>query len=216
MAVVSDQTIASAAAAAGFPRDELATAVAVALAESGGNAAAHNDDEPDGSESFGLWQINSVHRADLAAGNWQDPVDNARMAFAVWSRAGRQWSPWTTWRNGAHLPFLARGEAAARQVEEGGVVLAANPLVPDALEDMAGSIGDAFDVLTDRDLWVRIGIGAVGVLIVVVGLVGLLWTLGAKKKLDQAVQLIGGATVGKAGKAAKAVAATSAAAGADQ
>lgn len=184
MSVVSDQTIAGAAAAAGFPRDQLPTAVAVAIAESGGDATAHNDSEPDGSQSYGLWQINSVHSQDLGAGDWSDPTDNARMAFAVWSRAGRQWTPWTQWRNGAYLAFLARGHTATRVSDQAGQTVALPIPTPwdtgEALGELAGQASGALAVLTDRDLWVRIGIFAAGGLVTVAAIYALLWTLGER------------------------------------
>lgn len=201
MAVVSDQTIASAALAAGFPRDQIPTAVAVALAESGGDATARNTSNSDGSVDHGLWQINSVHAADLAAGNWRDPFDNARMAHAVWSRAGRKWTPWVAWDNGLHLPFLARGTAAMRALDDSGatseVVNFPDPFgAVDQVQELAGLAGGALDVLTDRDLWVRIGIGAVGAVLLAVALAGLVWTLGGKKQVERAIKIL--APTGKA------------------
>ena len=45
---------------AGFSRDhdEALIATAIALAESGGDPSAHNDNPKTGDDSFGLWQIN--------------------------------------------------------------------------------------------------------------------------------------------------------------
>lgn len=192
MAVVDVQTIARAAGAAGFPRDQLATAVAVALAESGGDATVTNTNI-DGTIDHGLWQINSVHAGDLAAGNWRDPASNARMAFAVWSRADRQWTPWTAWRNGQHLPRMAEASAAVAAITQGGN----NPWIPDFIERPADAAGEAIDagrdtaarvnqalqVLTDRDFWVRVAMVAVGGSLLVVAVVGLLWALAGKSTI---------------------------------
>jgi len=192
MAVVPDTTIARAAYAAGFPRDQIATAVAVALAESGGDATAVNDDNADGTTDFGLWQINSVHRAELSSGTWQDPNSNARMAYAVWARAGHQWSPWVAWRNGSHLAHMPRGLAAARSVTGPSTVDVGgdpgdNPLIPDIIEDPGDALTLAGRILTDRDLWIRVGMFALGAALLATGIVGLIWTLGGREAVKTAV-----------------------------
>jgi Lysozyme like domain len=73
---------------------------AIADAESGFNPNATNKNK-DGSTDYGLFQINSVHAAELAkAGlkNWKtDPTENAKAALLV-SGAGRNnLTPWVTW-----------------------------------------------------------------------------------------------------------------------
>jgi hypothetical protein len=84
--------VASLAASAGFPGDELHTAVAVAYAESLGDPNAVNRNR-NGSKDSGLWQINSVHGfSDL-----KNPLENARAAYEVWRIQG--WSAWY-----AHTP----------------------------------------------------------------------------------------------------------------
>lgn len=212
MAVVSDQTIASAAVAAGFPRDQIATAVAVALAESGGNATAKNTANKNGTTDYGLWQINSIHKADLAGGDWTNPRDNARMAFAVYSRAGKKWTPWYAWRDGKHLPFMARGVAAAAkagagdQDDDGGVfdtlpTSLPNPL--EGMEELAGLASSALRVVTDRDTWIRVGMFALGGVLLAVAIIGLIWTLGGKSAAKTVVGAVN--PVGKAGKVLKGV-----------
>jgi hypothetical protein len=84
--------VAALADVAGFPGDELHTAVAVAYAESLGDPEAVNRNR-NGSKDSGLWQINSVHGySDL-----KKPHVNAQAAFEVWSHSG-----WTAWY--AHTP----------------------------------------------------------------------------------------------------------------
>jgi hypothetical protein len=101
----------SAARAAGFPEAQLDTAAAVAGAESGWNPTATNLNA-NGTTDYGMWQINSVHAAALATGNWRDPTDNARMALAVWRQAGGSWAPWVTYNTGAYLAHLPAASAA--------------------------------------------------------------------------------------------------------
>lgn len=84
--------VASLASASGFPGPELHTAVAVAYAESLGDAEAVAKNR-NGSKDSGLWQINSIHGySDL-----KNPHMNAQAAFEVWSHTG-----WTAWY--AHTP----------------------------------------------------------------------------------------------------------------
>ena len=80
MATLTRGQIANAARAAGFPESQIPMAVAVAMAESGGNPRATNNANRNGSSDYGLWQINTVHSSLLASGNKYDPADNAKMA----------------------------------------------------------------------------------------------------------------------------------------
>lgn len=98
---------------AGFPDGEIATAVAVALAESGGKLAAVSPVNSNGSRDYGLWQINSKAHPQLfnQYENWWAAGNNARMAKAVWDGAG--WRAWTTYTSGRYRNFLDEGEEGA-------------------------------------------------------------------------------------------------------
>src|SRR5262245_39639114 len=83
----------------------LSTAVAVALAESGGNTRAHNAVPPD--NSYGLWQINMIgdlgpdrrHQYHLKSNDELfDPATNARVANSL-SNDGSNFGPWSTYTN---------------------------------------------------------------------------------------------------------------------
>lgn len=75
-------------------------AAAIAMAESGGNTTATNQDS-NGTVDRGLWQINSVHGTQSS----YDVMGNARAAVAI-SNNGTNWSPWTTYTSGAYRQFL--------------------------------------------------------------------------------------------------------------
>jgi Lysozyme like domain len=75
-------------------------AAAIAMAESGGNTTA-TDNDSNGTVDRGLWQINSVHGAQST----YDVMGNARAAIAI-SNNGTNWAPWTTYTNGAYRQFL--------------------------------------------------------------------------------------------------------------
>jgi lysozyme-like protein len=158
------QELAKAAKAAGFPADQIQTAVAVALAESGGraDAAARNNN---GSYDYGAWQINTVHGSLLSQGDKFNINDNAKMAFTVWQRAGNSWSPWVAYKNQRYRTFLPQAALAAAsanaqtgtgepgQVSQAGEPTPAQATVTSPLE----SLINAFSNLTSSGLWLRIG-----------------------------------------------------------
>src|SRR3954469_24116852 len=113
MPVLSREQVASYAKGAGFTGDDVAIAVAVALAESGGRTEAHNATPPD--DSYGLWQVNMLgslgpeRRAavDLVSdAELFDPAVTARAAWSI-SRHGGSWRPWSTYTGGAYRDHLA-------------------------------------------------------------------------------------------------------------
>lgn len=109
--------IAQVARGAGFGKDEstLATAVAVALAESSGRT---NAVSPTGC-CHGLWQINvNVH--PYTKTQMQDPVQNAAAAWKI-SNGGTNWKPWSAYTNGSYLLHLtnARRESRAPTSNDG-------------------------------------------------------------------------------------------------
>lgn len=111
---------------AGFGRDEptLARAVAVALAESHGDTAAHNDDASTGDDSYGLWQINMLGEMGPARRKQFDIKSNAELldpqknANAAWeiSGSGRNWTPWSTFKSNAYLKHMPTGQAVAKKL----------------------------------------------------------------------------------------------------
>lgn len=105
------------AAQAGFSGPDLATAVAIALAESnGGDPNAYNPERaantPQGYGSFGLWQIYLKAHPEYKGINLFDPPTNAAAAFAIYSAAGNSFRPWSTFKNGAYLASLDAVNAA--------------------------------------------------------------------------------------------------------
>ena len=95
---------------AGFTGQDLITAVAVALAESGGNAKAVGDS----GTSFGLWQIHwTVHRETygVAPEELFDPQANANAAMKVFQEQG--WNAWSTYSvNNRYTDFLGAATQA--------------------------------------------------------------------------------------------------------
>jgi hypothetical protein len=91
------------AAQAGFSGEGLAMAIAVALAESGGDPLA-TDYDRNGTVDRGLWQINSVHSAYSAACDYA-PSCAAGAAYQI-SDGGRDWGPWVTYQHGDEIAYL--------------------------------------------------------------------------------------------------------------
>lgn len=122
MTKLTAEQIARHAYAAGFRGQGLTTAVAVALAESGGRTTAHNATPPD--DSYGLWQINMLgalgpeRRAQYHLKSDDalfDADTNARVANRI-SGDGHDFTPWSTYTNGAYRDHLTAARKAAQDV----------------------------------------------------------------------------------------------------
>jgi hypothetical protein len=110
--VLNYATVINLARAAGIPSDQLATAAAIAMAESGFNTSAVNYNT-NGSVDRGLWQINSIHT------NWDINQEfnssyNAQ-AMAQISNHGTNWGPWSTYASGKYLQYLPAAQQAVSQ-----------------------------------------------------------------------------------------------------
>lgn len=110
---LSAAQIAQYAAGAGFSGLDLTTAVAIALAESGGDPNAHGDTTlGSGTGSFGLWQIYLDAHPEYANVNLYDPSENAAAAYAIYVQAGNSFTPWSTFNNGAYQAYLSQASGA--------------------------------------------------------------------------------------------------------
>ncbi len=124
MATLSPAQIAEYAHDAGFRGQDLTVAVAVAMAESGGDTRAHNPVPPD--NSYGLWQINMIgslgparrDQFDLDSNRELfDPAENAKAAWAI-SGHGESFRPWTTYTSGAYKKFLDDARRGIRAMKK--------------------------------------------------------------------------------------------------
>ncbi|MGH3434506.1 MAG: transglycosylase SLT domain-containing protein [Thermocrispum sp.] len=124
MSKLSPADIAQHALDAGFRGDALTTAVAVAMAESGGDPRAHNATPPD--NSYGLWQINMLGGLGPARRDQFDlesnrelfrPSENAGAAKQIFDDAGDSWGPWSTYTNGAYRQYLDEARRAVGTVD---------------------------------------------------------------------------------------------------
>lgn len=211
MPKISDEAIAGYAYQAGVRGTQLELAVAIALAESGGNTEAHNAKPPD--DSYGLWQINMLgamgparrlqfglqSNADLF-----DPAKNAKAMFAL-SGGGRNWTAWTTYTRGnykAHLNAGANAVSALNQRIGGG----GNPLdklksflmdkaqsgaLPNAVAGIPGvqgiaNLGEFFGKVMDPETWKRVALFVVGFAFIIFAL----FKLTGNNKLEEKTKTI--------------------------
>jgi len=124
--------IAQVAANAGFAGADLATAVAIALAESGGDPSVIGDKTlaPSNGPSYGLWQINigSSANPQYAGENLLDPQTNANIAFEMYSAKG--FRPWSTYTSGQYGMYETAAMMAA--VSNVGAGFSPSPVTLDA------------------------------------------------------------------------------------
>ncbi len=160
MAVLNATQLAKVAYDAGFRGQSLITAVAVALAESGGRSDAIGDKnyKVQGEQSVGPWQVN--YRPAYANDPWRDPKKNldpafnAQAAFAI-SSQGSNFAPWTMYKNGGYKKFLGQAQQAAAVVS-GGATVALPTSTTAAEPGPAGPAGpetpEAYIAATDRSM----------------------------------------------------------------
>ncbi len=95
--------------------DRIATAVAIAKAESGFKSTATNTVGNAHGIDRGLWQVNSYWHPEVSVACAFSPSCNARAMYRI-SSHGKTWSAWWTYNNGKHLPFMAKARAAAAAI----------------------------------------------------------------------------------------------------
>lgn len=144
MSTLTPAQVAAVCARAGFTGPRLTRAVAVVLAESGGRTDAVNvNHDSHRSRDRGLFQINDYWHKEVTDAAAFNPETNARAAYRI-SNGGRDWSPWSTWKNGAAAAQLGRARLAVGKAAQapGGIRNAAD--VPPGWEDhkMPGKADD--------------------------------------------------------------------------
>jgi hypothetical protein len=160
-----------------FQPSEYARAIAIILAESGGNTYALNSTPPD--ESYGLAQINMYgrlgperrERYKLQSNEDLYQADLNIAIMAHMSGAGSDWKPWTTYVSGAYLLHMGRAQDAVNVPKDPGGKLttpeqaaanaSSNPLeklmkwVQDGVLRIAGFVGGGVLLILAIVLYVR-------------------------------------------------------------
>ncbi len=161
---VSDEQIAGLAAAQGLSGRALVVAVAVALAESDGDASVNGPtvttnwgNGPFRTHAVGLWQIllGPGRPNEVALRN---PTTNAQWMKKL-SSGGKNWGPWEAYTNGRYLRYWSRAQKAAKNPSaqppgtgsDGSVdqAISLNPL------DWADAASSFFEFITDPVTWLR-------------------------------------------------------------
>lgn len=184
MTTLSAAQIAQYAYQAGFRNtaagQDLTLAVAVALAESGGQTnATHRNSDSRKTTDYGVWQINSYwHRDLIARGNWSDPAYNAKMAFIIKTTRGG-WTQWSTFNSGSffkHMPAAIKAAEAVQNGQPDTVVNPPNATLPATDMDGDGNgLEDAVKKITDPHTYIRLAMAVTGALLLLLGLVMLGW-----------------------------------------
>lgn len=113
---------------AGFRGSGLNMAYAIAMAESSGNAKAHNGNSGTGDNSYGLFQINMLGSMGPARrkqfglssnDDLFDPLTNAKVAFKM-SNGGKSWGPWSTYSSGAYKQYLGGSQTVTISHDSSG------------------------------------------------------------------------------------------------
>ncbi len=156
---------------------DIAMAVAIAMAESGGRAYAIGGPNSDGTYDYGCWQINEGAHPELFQGvDWSNPQTNAKMAFAVYTEAGNSWKPWSVFNNGKYKehekdfvngvidsipggadPLSLAGDALEGLGEATGI-----DAVGAAINNIGGAVYKAGQWLGDAENWIRVAQVVVG------------------------------------------------------
>jgi hypothetical protein len=192
MAKLSGPQLTQLALNAGFPPADAQTAAAVALAESGGDPNATN---PSGAK--GLWQILQRAHPELFINyTWNDPAQNAKMAFIVWQQAGNSFRPWTTFTSGRYRLYLNQvGSANGSGVLSGALAGAGTGLTaPGGSADPntagASALTDFIGKASDPTFWTRVAMFLAGVFLVGAALHGLLAKSSVYQKLSKAALMV--------------------------
>lgn len=190
---------------------DLTAAVAIALAESGGNEKAHNAVPPD--DKYGLWQIQMYgaygegRRGQFGITSndaLYDPLTNAK-AMATLSGGGKHWESWTTYKGLRYIASLPIASAAAQGVMLGKGAQKATDAATAPLDNARAALDMASKAgawVSRRENWYRVAKVGAGLALVVGGVL-----MATRPILKGAATTIvqTALPIGKAGKAAAAV-----------
>lgn len=125
------------------------TAVAVALAESGGNTAALHADI--GSYDRGLWQINSAAHPEVTDACAFSPVCSTNSARSI-SNGWTDFSPWSSYKYGGYQIYMPQATAAMSSPQAPQGVSQAQTLAqPSAMVKHRSSRGAVTHKITGKD-----------------------------------------------------------------
>lgn len=156
-------------------------AVAVALAESGGNPTNQNQC------CVGLWQVNVLAHNQYTRAAMENPVWNVHAACAIFHGAGG-WQPWQTYTEGTYRKYIPRAEKAVREWNASGAHENVEPLLEPfggahsrgaaegAVDAAKGALawtaelGKVLHFLGSSSGWLRIGKVVLGLFLIVIAI----------------------------------------------
>lgn len=217
---LTPQQIAQYAYRAGFRGADLVKAVAIAMAESGGNPQAYNPElaagTKSGAGSRGLWQVYGTAHPQFNNATMFDPLENAKAAYQVYREAGNKFTPWSTWNLGMAsklIPTLPKfkidGSPAGRAQTTTRATAQMTGQTSDAVSNVNNSIGTQIKTGVDGAIdsvknaiagktvegkqreFFDIGIYGAGVVLILIGLIFIFVNSDAGK---QTIQLAGEGT----------------------
>jgi hypothetical protein len=187
------------------------TAGAIAMVESSGNP-----DAGAGSLHIGLWQIGIDAHPQYANSDLTDPTVNAAAMYAI-SNNGTDFSPWLKFEApNAYKKYLYKGpslgftsldpitnpltnpiKAATDAGQVGGGVVSTVVSSAEATGNLLAQVGSVLGDITQGAFWKRLGIGALGVVLMIVAVAFLL----ADTEHKSAEYIMGDGSTKKAGAA---------------
>lgn len=204
MTALTDVQLGNLATLAGSDWDRV-TAVAIALAETGGHPT--TDVEGDivletatWGPSVGPWQVRSL-KAQKGTGGvrdedaLKDPTHNATSAHSIWADR-KSFTPWTTYVSGAYLLYMPRARTAVAGITvnpDGSSDAHSDPIASNPVQAAAMGIGNAVKILAHAGAWVgdshnmlRVALAVTGGAAVIAGL-----ALVARPAVEQATDAVG-------------------------
>jgi Lysozyme like domain len=149
-----------------------ATALAIVLAESGGNTHARHVNS-DGSVDRGLFQINDRAHPDVPDSCAYSPPCAASAAKKI-SKNWTDFSPWTTYTSGAYRRFLDQAKKGSPNATSGAFGTGiGNPTgLPNPL-DATGAVGDFLNklgIIFHGGFWLRVAMALGGLVLIALAL----------------------------------------------
>lgn len=111
----------------GLPPERAITMAAIGMAESSGNAGAHNNNRTTGDNSYGLWQINMIDELGpkrrtkynlRSDSDLKDPAINARVMADVLNSSGL--SAWGAYNDRRYLQYMNEARRAYARLRKSG------------------------------------------------------------------------------------------------
>lgn len=168
---------------AGWTGPDVPIAYAVAKAESGFNLSAVNPSDPNGG-SFGLFQINGVHKPTAAEKT--EGAANAKRGYRVWREAGGSWRPWSTYTHGTYRAYMAEATRYA-----GGAASGIPPAATDSPSAGASADAAVTQAVSVGDIGSTVGkaVSSVALILMAIASVALGLYLINKGTLDKGIKL---------------------------